>query len=81
MDWYDEVDLEDMEFDKRSEVFHHPCPCGDRFEIPLSALLNSETDIAVCPSCGLSVKVQYQQSDLESFFTSNPGLMPSGITV
>ena len=30
--FYDEIELEDMEFDSDKQVFHYPCPCGDRFE-------------------------------------------------
>jgi CSL zinc finger len=29
------VQIEDMDFDEETLVFHSPCPCGDRFEISL----------------------------------------------
>jgi hypothetical protein len=32
---YDEVELEDCEFDKSLKAFFYPCPCGDRFTISL----------------------------------------------
>lgn len=33
--FHDEVEIEDFEFDEEKEVYHYPCPCGDRFEISL----------------------------------------------
>lgn len=53
---YDEVDLDDMSYDEIKEVFHFPCPCGDRFEISM-AQLRDEVDIARCPSCSLIIRV------------------------
>jgi len=32
---YDEVEIEDMEFDQERQVFLYPCPCGDKFFISL----------------------------------------------
>ena len=32
---YDEVEIEDMEFDPDLRTFFFPCPCGDRFAIKL----------------------------------------------
>lgn len=61
---YDEVDIEEMEYDPVNEVFTYPCPCGDRFEIYLEELYNGE-EIATCPSCSLIIKVNYVQEDLE----------------
>lgn len=29
----DEVEIEDMTWDETAQVYHYPCPCGDRFEI------------------------------------------------
>ncbi|RKF83734.1 Diphthamide biosynthesis protein 3 [Golovinomyces cichoracearum] len=45
MDWniYDVVELEDMTFDPVLNVYHYPCPCGDRFEINASDILDNET--------------------------------------
>lgn len=31
--FHDEVEIEDFEFDEEKDVYHYPCPCGDRFEI------------------------------------------------
>lgn len=58
LSFYDEIELEDMEFDEAKQVFHYPCPCGDRFEIT-PAQLRDEEDIARCPSCTLIIRVIY----------------------
>ncbi len=57
---YDEVEIEDMTFDETLQIYHYPCPCGDRFEIGLADLQDCETDIAVCPSCSLQIRVIYE---------------------
>ena len=28
---YDEIEIEDLDFDDETGLFHYPCPCGDRF--------------------------------------------------
>lgn len=61
--YYDEIELEDMEFDEGKQAFTYPCPCGDRFEITL-AQLKDEEDIARCPSCTLLIRVIYDPLDL-----------------
>lgn len=33
--FYDEIELEDFEFDNESDVYSYPCPCGDKFIISL----------------------------------------------
>jgi len=30
---YDEVEIEDFEYDAELRSFFYPCPCGDRFQI------------------------------------------------
>ncbi|WFC98978.1 Diphthamide biosynthesis protein 3 [Malassezia yamatoensis] len=60
--FYDEIELEDMEYDESKQVFHYPCPCGDRFEIS-PAQLRDEEDIARCPSCTLIIRVIYDPLD------------------
>lgn len=64
LDIYDEIEIEDMTYDATLQIYHYPCPCGDRFEIGLDALRTGETDIAVCPSCSLMVRVIYEVEDL-----------------
>lgn len=53
---YDEIEIEDMTFDLALQIYHYPCPCGDRFEIAIADLRDKE-DIAVCPSCSLMIRV------------------------
>ena len=53
---YDEIEIEDMTFDKDLQLYTYPCPCGDKFQIALGDLEDSE-DIAVCPSCSLMIRV------------------------
>lgn len=31
--FHDEIEIEDFEYDEEEEIYHYPCPCGDRFEI------------------------------------------------
>ncbi|KAI0517295.1 hypothetical protein F5B22DRAFT_116311 [Xylaria bambusicola] len=61
---YDEVEIEDMTFDETLQIYHYPCPCGDRFEIALVDLQDESTDIAVCPSCSLMIRVIFDQDNL-----------------
>ena len=28
---YDEVEIEDLDFDEETGIFYYPCPCGDKF--------------------------------------------------
>ena len=56
---YDEIEIEDMTYDTTTQMYHYPCPCGDKFEIALVDLLD-EADIAVCPSCSLMVRVIFE---------------------
>jgi diphthamide biosynthesis protein 3 len=53
---YDEIEIEDMTFDGDLQLYHYPCPCGDRFQITLDDLRDN-ADIAVCPSCSLMIRV------------------------
>ncbi|KAI5480037.1 hypothetical protein MNV49_002002 [Pseudohyphozyma bogoriensis] len=62
--FYDELEIEDFAWDDVKQVFHYPCPCGDRFEITRSQLGKGE-DIATCPSCSLIVRVIYDMMDYE----------------
>lgn len=58
VNYYDELEIEDFAWDPVANVFHYPCPCGDRFEISKSQLRDGE-EIAICPSCSLIVRVIY----------------------
>ncbi|KAF3910702.1 Diphthamide biosynthesis protein 3 [Orbilia brochopaga] len=61
---YDEIEIEDMTFDPALQIFHYPCPCGDRFEIAIGDLREGE-DIAVCPGCSLMIRVIFDLDDLD----------------
>lgn len=56
--YHDEIEIEDFEYDDELEVYHYPCPCGDRFEIAKEDLIAGE-EVATCPSCSLIVRVIY----------------------
>ncbi|KAK6528505.1 Diphthamide biosynthesis protein 3 [Arthrobotrys megalospora] len=61
---YDEIEIEDMTYDPTLQIFHYPCPCGDRFEIAIGDLREGE-DIAVCPGCSLMIRVIFEVEDLD----------------
>ncbi|KAI9024092.1 hypothetical protein DFJ74DRAFT_705819 [Hyaloraphidium curvatum] len=60
--FYDEVEVEDMDFDAELSTYFYPCPCGDRFAITLDELANGE-EVARCPSCSLIIRVIYDPSE------------------
>ena len=62
---YDEIEIEDMTYDVDREIYHYPCPCGDRFEIAVADLRDGE-DVAVCPSCSLMIRVVYDLVSLRA---------------
>jgi diphthamide biosynthesis protein 3 len=64
---YDEIEIEDMTFDPNLQIYHYPCPCGDRFEIAIDDLRDGE-EIAVCPSCSLMIRVIFDVVRLSSVF-------------
>lgn len=68
---YDEVEIEDMTFDKDLQIYHYPCPCGDKFEISLADLREKE-DIAVCPSCSLMIRVIFDVVSLSRLLFFGP---------
>ena len=53
---YDEIEIEDCFYDETLQIYHHPCPCGDRFEISIFDMRDGE-DIARCPSCSLMIRI------------------------
>ncbi|KAI4149044.1 MAG: hypothetical protein LQ340_004812 [Diploschistes diacapsis] len=63
MSIYDEIEIEDMAFDAALQIYHYPCPCGDRFEIGLAELREGE-EVAVCPSCSLMIRVIFEADSL-----------------
>ena len=63
MNIYEEVELEDLNFDRDQQRYTYPCPCGDKFVIALAELWAGE-DIAPCPSCTLKIRIIYDEDDL-----------------
>ena len=53
---YDEIEIEDCFYDETLQIYHHPCPCGDRFEISIADMRDGE-NIARCPSCSLMIRI------------------------
>ena len=64
---YDDVEIEDMEWNDEIQAFTYPCPCGDLFQITKEELKIGE-EIARCPSCSLYITVIY---NLEDFLDDN----------
>ena len=64
MSFYDEIEIEDMEYLKDLQKYRYPCPCGDWFEITISQLRDCE-DVAICPSCSLVIRVIYNSEDYQ----------------
>lgn len=65
---YDTIEIEDMNFDKRTKTFYYPCPCGDKFAITIREIIEGGK-IAECPSCSLQILVVYDQNYLNRNFS------------
>ena len=63
MSIYEEVEIEDLDYDPVERLYTYPCPCGDTFRITLEELWDGE-DIAPCPSCTLRIEIIYDEEDL-----------------
>jgi|EP00979_Chaetoceros_neogracilis_P013767 diphthamide biosynthesis protein 3 len=63
MSIYEEVEIEDLDYDPIELLYTYPCPCGDNFRITLEDLWDGE-DIAPCPSCTLRIMIIYEEEDL-----------------
>ena len=63
MSIYEEIEIEDLDYDPVEMLYTYPCPCGDKFRITLEELWDGE-DIATCPSCTLRISVIYDEEDL-----------------
>jgi len=66
VNYYDEVEIEDMTWDETAQVYHYPCPCGDRFEITRPQLAEGY-DVGQCPSCSLLIRIIFDQMDFEQY--------------
>jgi len=67
---YDEVEIDDMEFETDDNTFYYPCPCGDKFRISIADLKQGK-DIATCPSCSLQIRIILDEDFLEDFLEEN----------
>ena len=67
---YDEIEIDDMDFEEDENTFFYPCPCGDKFRITL-AQLKAGTTIATCPSCSLQIRIISDEDFLEEFLADN----------
>lgn len=74
---YDEIEIEDMTYDPTLEIYHYPCPCGDRFQIAIADLRDGE-EIAVCPSCSLMIRVVFEVDSLPKEKSEETGLTSAG---
>lgn len=63
---YDEVEIEDLDFDSETGKFFYPCPCGDKFTITLEQIRMGEV-IAECPSCSLTIRIIYDKDSYETY--------------
>ncbi|CAN1133575.1 Diphthamide biosynthesis protein 3 [Linum perenne] len=63
---YDDVEIEDMEWNEELQAYTYPCPCGDLFQITKEDLRIGE-EIARCPSCSLYITVIYNPEDFDEF--------------
>lgn len=70
MSFYDEIEFEDMTFHPETSLYTYPCPCGDQFEITLMDLRDGE-EVAVCPSCSLTIKVIVDIVSMVNLFINN----------
>ncbi|GLT97004.1 hypothetical protein SLE2022_145920 [Rubroshorea leprosula] len=76
---YDDVEIEDMEWNEELQAYTYPCPCGDLFQITKEELKLGE-EIARCPSCSLYITVIYNAEDFADQ-KSNKNLNPQKQTV
>lgn len=68
---YEEVEIEDMDYNAEEMIYSYPCPCGDRFQIMLEDLHDGE-DVANCPSCTLRIRVIFDEDALPSLPEEDP---------
>ncbi|CAG9315423.1 unnamed protein product [Blepharisma stoltei] len=66
MSFYDEIEIEDMEWVEDLQTFFYPCPCGDKFRISFEELCLGE-EVARCPSCSLMIRVIYDEESLMNY--------------
>jgi len=80
MSAYDEVEIEDMEWNAELKAYTYPCPCGDLFQITLDDLRLGE-EIARCPSCSLFLTIVYNAEDFADAKEPTQKPSPSPVAV
>lgn len=70
---YDDVEIEDMEWNEELQAYTYPCPYGDLFQVKKEDLRLRE-EIARCPSCSLYITVIYNIEDFAGDQKTNKGL-------
>jgi diphthamide biosynthesis protein 3 len=64
---YDDMEIEDVEWNEELQAYTYPCPCGHLFQITKDKLCLGE-EIARCLSCSLYITINYNLEDfLEDF--------------
>ena len=53
--FYDEIEIEDFEYNEQEGFYSFPCPCGDKFIITKEELAAGD-EVACCPSCSLIIR-------------------------
>ena len=66
MSYYEEIEIEDLDYDPKKQLYTYPCPCGDKFAIGLDELHDGE-DVALCPSCTLRILIIYDEDSLPPY--------------
>ena len=67
---YDEIEIDDMDFEEDERTFYYPCPCGDKFRITVAQLKAGGT-IATCPSCSLQIRIISDDDFLEDLLAEH----------
>lgn len=75
---YDDIEIEDMEWNEDLSAFTYPCPCGDLFQITKEELAEGE-EIARCPSCSLYITVVYDPEDFQD--QDPPSVLPGAAPI
>lgn len=73
---YDEVEIEEMEWNVELNAFTWSCPCGDIFRLTVAEMRAGE-EIATCPSCTLILRVIYDDGDIPEEVEAGGGVPPT----
>jgi diphthamide biosynthesis protein 3 len=50
---YDDIEIEDMDFDEEKQTYFYPCPCGDKFFITVVRGAAGMVFVWLLPMCSL----------------------------